>query len=115
MDMTGAYVSDANGDGKSDLFVYNYQDWSYEYLGTMISNGSSLSSSWKKDWVGEWNLGPSDMFEPCNYEGVAGKRDLIVHNKNWLGMIRNTSKSGGLKLQKIYYKWIHNYRYGRNW
>ena len=33
-------------------------------------------------WVGEWNLGQVDRFEPCNYEGVAGKRDLIVHNKD---------------------------------
>jgi len=21
----------------------------------------------------------------------------------------------GMHLQKIYYRWIHNYRYGRNW
>jgi hypothetical protein len=53
-----------------------------------------------------------DQFEPCNYEGGAAKRNLIVHNTNWLGMMRATP---GLQLQKIYYRWIHNYRYGRNW
>ncbi|MEG3906830.1 M64 family metallopeptidase [Microcoleus sp. w2-18bC1] len=106
------YLADINGDGKVDLFVYNCKDWSREYLGTMISNGSALSSNWVEDWVGEWNLGAVDQFIPCNYEGVAGKRDLFVHNQNWFGMIRANPV---LSLQKIYYRWIHNYRYGRNW
>lgn len=51
------YVADFDGDGKEDLFVYNYSDWSKEYLGTMVSSGASLTCSWKEDWVGEWNLG----------------------------------------------------------
>lgn len=106
------WVGDMKGDGKQDLFVYNASDWFREYLGTMVSNGSALSCSWKEDWVGEWNLGAADRFEPCNYEGVAGRRDLIVHNQHWLGMIRATPT---LQLQKIYYRWIHNYRHGRNW
>jgi hypothetical protein len=106
------FVGELKGDGKEDLFVYNCLDWSKEYLGTMISNGSSLSCSWKEDWVGEWNLGKVDNFVACNFEGAVGKRDLFVHNKDWFGMIRATP---GLSLQKIYYKWIHNYRYGRNW
>ena len=106
------WVADVNGDGKADLFVYNWQDWSTQYLGTMISNGSSLSASWVADWVGEWNLGGVDRFEPCNYEGVAGRRDLVVHNQDWLGLIH---AAPGLSLQKIYYRFIHNYPYGRNW
>jgi hypothetical protein len=109
------YISDLNGDGKTDLFVYNYLDWAREYLGAMVSTGTTLNSSWREDWVGEWNLGPPDIFEPCNYEGVAGKPDLFVHNQNWLGLIRHTPSLGGLNLQKIYYRWIHNYHYGRNW
>jgi hypothetical protein len=106
------WLGDVNGDGRRDLFVYNYQDWRTEYLGTMISNGSGLSASWKADWVGEWNLGAVDQFEVCNYEGVAGERDLFVHNLDWFGMIRATPV---LSLQRLYYRWIHNYRYGRNW
>jgi hypothetical protein len=106
------FVGNINGDTKDDLFVYNYQDWSKEYLGTMISNGNALACSWKEDWVGEWNLGAVDRFIPCNFEGVAGKRDLFVHNQNWFGMIKATPV---LSLQKLYYKWIHNYSYGRNW
>jgi hypothetical protein len=106
------YVGDINGDGKEDLFVRNYPDWNREYLGTMRSSGTSLSCQWKEDWVGEWNLGGIDEFIPCNFEGALGKRDLIVHNTNWLGMIRSTPN---LSLRKIYYKWIHNYKHGRNW
>lgn len=31
------YIGDFNGDGKADLFVYNDQDGSRHYLGTMIA------------------------------------------------------------------------------
>jgi hypothetical protein len=103
---------DIEGNGRTDLLVYNHEDWATQYLGTMVSNGSSLSGSWVSDWVGEWNLGAVDRFEPCNYEGVAGRRDVIVHNRDWLGMIRATPT---VSLQRIYYQWIHNYRHGRNW
>lgn len=106
------YVGDVDGNGRADLFVYNYQDWSTQYLGTMISTGSGLTCNWKSDWVGEWNLGSVDKFKPCNYEGGSRKRNLIVHNKDWIGLIRATPT---LSLQRIYHKWIHNYRYGRNW
>jgi hypothetical protein len=106
------WISDINNDGKADLFVYNHQDWGPEYLGTMITSGTDLVAAWREDWVGEWNLGSVDRFEPCDYEGVGGRRDLIVHNTDWLGMIRATPS---LSLQRIYYKWIHNYEYGRNW
>lgn len=106
------WLGDINKDGKSDLFVYNHQDWTPEYLGTMISSGTDVVSAWKADWVGEWNLGTVDRFEPCDYEGVGGRRDLIVHNQDWIGMIRATPT---LSLQRIYFRWIHNYKYGRNW
>src|SRR5207249_79741 len=67
------FPSDVNGDGKTDLFGFNCRDWSTEYLGKMISNGSSLSASYVADWIGEWNLGSVDQFETCNFEGVKGK------------------------------------------
>jgi hypothetical protein len=106
------WVADINRDGRADLFVYNHEDWATEYLGTMISSGTDLACAWKADWVGEWNLGHVDRFEPCDWEGAGGKRDLIVHNHDWIGMLRATP---GLSLQKLYFRWIHNYRYGRNW
>jgi hypothetical protein len=106
------WIADVNRDGRADLFVYNSSDWATEYLGTMTSSGTDLACAWKADWVGEWNLGSVDKFEPCDYEGVGGRRDLVVHNTNWIGMIRATPT---LSLQRLYFRWIHNYRYGRNW
>ena len=108
------YVSDVNGDGKYDLFAFNFVDWSHKYFGCMVSSGNALLPFLKEDRIGEWILGFDDMFEPCDYEGLPGKRDLIVHKQDWLGMIR-TDPSSDLILSKIYYKWIHNYKYGRNW
>ena len=106
------FKADITGDGKADLWAWNYQDWSEEYLGRMISSGTGLSASFTGDWVGEWNLGGGDKFEVCDYQGVRGQPDLFVHNTDWFGMIQGRR---GLSLQRIYYRWIHNYRYGRNW
>jgi hypothetical protein len=104
------WIGETNG--KAGLFVFNWQDWATEYLGTMVSDGTALSASWSADWVGEWNLGGPDQFVPCDYEGVGHRRDLMVHNQDWFGLIRATPT---LSLDRLYYRWIHNYRYGRNW
>ena len=106
------WVADCNGDGRDDLFVHNDEDWGHEYLGAMISNSKELNATRREDWVGEWSLGSQDRFLPCNYQGGAGTPDLIVHNADWLGMIRATP---ALVLDRVYHHWIHNYRYGRNW
>ena len=104
--------ADISGDGRTDLFVYNDQDWDTEYLGRMISTGSGLKADFVGGWVGEWNLGPTDVYEVCDFEGTTGEPDLFVHNNDWFGMIRGRK---GLSLQRLYFRWIHNYRYGRNW
>jgi hypothetical protein len=100
------------GDGRADLVVYNHEDWGPEYLGVMRSTGVGITASWSEDWVGEWNLGSVDRFEVGDVEGVGSRRDLVVHNNDWLGLIRATPT---LHLLKIYFRWIHNYRHGRNW
>jgi IgA Peptidase M64/FG-GAP-like repeat len=115
------FPSDINGDGKCDLWGWNHDDWSEEYLGKMISSGTGLAASFVGDWVGEWNLGPSDRFEVARFStartpvGVAaarGRSHLYVHNSDWFGVINGRS---GYALSKIYYHWIHDYRFGRNW
>lgn len=106
------YVADANGNGKADLIVSNNTNWSTEYLGTMFSSGTSLSCSWKADWVGEWNLGAVDRIKVGNYSGGAGRPNLVVHNRDWLGLMRSSPSP---TLDRLYHRWVHNYRYGRNW
>ncbi|WP_158502402.1 M64 family metallopeptidase [Vitiosangium sp. GDMCC 1.1324] len=99
------FVSDANKDGRGDLFVYNTTDWNTQYLGTLMSGGTTLSGSWSADWVGSWNLGVSDQFLSANYEGGAGKADLFVRNTEWFGLIRRTSS--GFTMDRHYYHWIY--------
>ncbi len=106
------FVGDLNGDRKADLWFFNAGDWSHVYLGAGISSGTGLSVTWAADWVGEWHLGMVDRFEPCNYRGGAGWPDLFVHNTDWFGMLRAAAPVG---LDRLYYRWIHDYRYGRNW
>ena len=41
-----------------------------------------------------------------------GPDRVIAHNRQWLGTFRT---SAPLTLDSIYNRWIHNYKYGRNW
>lgn len=104
------WISDANKDSKADLFVYNPAiNWSTEYLGTLMSSGSSLSGSWSADWVGGWNLGIVDMILAVNYEGGPGKADIFIRNDNWFGLLRRTPSS--FVMDRIYYHWIYTALY----
>ncbi len=106
------FVADVNGDRRSDLYVYNASDWNTQYLGTLLSSGTSLNGGWQDDWIGSWNLGPDDKLLVCNFNGGAGWDDLIVFNDNWLGLLR--SLSNRVALTSIYPKWIHNHQYQAN-
>ncbi|HEY5856098.1 MAG TPA: M64 family metallopeptidase [Aldersonia sp.] len=110
------FAADLNANGRCDLWAWNHQDWSEEYLGRMTSSGTVLAANFIGDWVGEWNLGPSDKFEVAKFTSTrgrfAGQPHLYVHNTDWFGVINGRS---GYTLSRIYYRWIHDYRYGRNW
>lgn len=103
------YVADINGDGRSDLYVYNADDWATEYLGTLRSSGTSLDGAFQSSWIGSWNLGSVDKFAVANFNGGAGWDDLLVFNDNWFGLLRSVTTS--IVLTAIYPKWIHNHEY----
>lgn len=109
------WLSDANRDGKKDLFVFNQAtDWSTEYLGSLVSNGTGLTGSWNADWVGGWNLGAVDQFVPSHYSAAGGTDTIFVHNQNWLGLLR--TNGGPFVMDRIYYHWIYNAPYdSRPW
>ncbi|MFL6196866.1 MAG: M64 family metallopeptidase [Thermoanaerobaculia bacterium] len=107
------FVSDANKDGKADLFVFNPKiNWSTEYLGALLSNGTALSGSWSEDWVlgipgaGGWNLGAVDTLASANYEGGAGKADVFIRNNDWIGLLRRTGT--GFVMDRHYFHWIYS-------
>ncbi|MCU1441859.1 MAG: hypothetical protein JWQ59_9 [Cryobacterium sp.] len=106
------FPADIDGTGRTGLFAWNSLDWSEEYLGRMVSQGSSLTADFIGDWVGEWNLGGQDSFEVGSIDGPSAGASLFVHNTDWFGVITG---SQSLALRRIYHRWIHNYRHGRNW
>jgi hypothetical protein len=103
------FPTDMDGNGKGDLYVYNAADWSTQYLGTLRSTGSNLGGGWQDDWIGSWNLGPSDSFLAANFNGGAGWDDLFVYNDKWFGLLK--SGNGSSSLSAIYPDWIHNHNY----
>lgn len=123
-------AADLTGSGKVGLFAWNMVDWSHAYAGRMISSGANLSADFREDWIDEWHLSSSDVFNrvpvyerfrPPIGEGrrvlpgpiiLRGPDRVLVHNRDWLGTFRGAQP---LQLNCIYNKWVHNYRYGRNW
>ncbi|MGH9713335.1 MAG: FG-GAP-like repeat-containing protein [Candidatus Acidiferrales bacterium] len=104
------FISDANKDGKADLFVSNPKiNWSFSYLGTLLSTGSSLTGSWSQEWVGGWHLGPADKILSTNYESGRGEADIYIRNNDWFGLLRRAP--AGFVMDRIYYHWIYTALY----
>ncbi|MEM9991321.1 MAG: VCBS repeat-containing protein, partial [Bacteroidota bacterium] len=104
------YVADINGDRKDDLYVYNSSDWSTQWLGTLLSDGSGIEADGKQsDWIGGWNLGSSDKLivddRPTGY-----RDNLYVHNTNWFGYMW-PHDSNGMYLKAMYKDYIHAFKH----
>ncbi|AZJ35650.1 hypothetical protein D6T69_09015 [Tenacibaculum singaporense] len=101
------YVADINGDGKDDLYVFNNQDWSTQYLGRVITNGSTVSASYQSDWIGGWNLGSSDKLIVDDRK--TGRDNLFIHNTNWFAYM--WPGSSNMYIKGMYKDYIHAFKY----
>ncbi|TDQ27553.1 M64 family metallopeptidase [Tenacibaculum caenipelagi] len=101
------YVADINGDGKDDLYVFNNQDWSTQYLGRVITNGSTVSVNYQSDWIGGWNLGSADKLIVDNRK--TGRDNLFIHNTNWFAYM--WSGTSNMYIKGMYKDYIHAFKY----
>lgn len=104
-------VSDVSGTGQQGLVVLNTIDWGSAYLGRLVSDGVSLTATQSVSPIGDWDIAPQDKIKACNIVGGVGQPNLMIYRQDRLGFFAlNPDVSPMLH----YFKWIHNYKYGRN-
>ena len=104
-------VAHVQADARAGLLVHNWTDTDTQYLGSLASNGTALSGYQVQGWLGEWDLGADDLVVVGDLEGDGFPRTFMLHNADWLGIGRTTP----MGLDRLYYRWIHDYHHGRNW
>jgi hypothetical protein len=91
------YALDYDGDGTTDLAIFNGYDWGPVYLGLMRVVDGRISPQKRydnaKDFLTGWQLRRGDRFRVADANGD-GRQDLVVYNaSNWstqyLGLLRS--------------------------
>lgn len=74
-------VGDFDGDGRQDLFVYNFSDWSMPYFAMLRATGSGFAGvrRFDRDLPGWGEMKPGDQFMVADIDGD-GKDDVVVFN-----------------------------------
>jgi len=74
-------VGDFDGDGRQDLFVYNFTDWAMPYFAMLRSTGTSFEGirRFDRNLPGWGSMTPSDEFHVADIDGD-GRDDIVVFN-----------------------------------
>ena len=94
------FVGDFNGDGRSDLYVFNGSDWSMPYLEMLASTGSNLNfvRRFDRDVPGWGEMRAHDRWTVADANGD-GRADLFVYNsRDWNTQYLGTLLSSGSQL-----------------
>lgn len=79
------YPADFDGDGKDDLFVFNYSDWLMPYFAMLKSNGTGFDCirMFSLELPGWDVMKPHDQFYVADFNGD-NKDDILVFNgRDW--------------------------------
>ena len=101
------WIADVNGDGKARSVRVQPQDWAPEYLGTMVSNGTGLSSVLAGGLGRRVEPRIGRPFRACELRGSGRPPGPLRPQPR---LVRDDPCNPELSLQRIYYQWIHNYR-----
>ncbi|MEX1079526.1 MAG: M64 family metallopeptidase [Homoserinimonas sp.] len=99
-------VGDFDGDGRDDLLVTNFTDWSMPYVATLISTGTgfTLTRRYDGDIPGWGGMRRRDQVQIGDFSG-SGRSDVLIWNaRDWssiyLGLCR--MQRGGLRCIRMY-------------
>jgi hypothetical protein len=111
------HVLDFNGDGTSDVAIFNGRNWGPEYLALFAVDEGFLTGERRyEDTIPGWDMRRRDRFWAANVDGDDDD-DLVVYNgENWsteyLGMLRS---DGDDALQGSWQDgWIGGWNLGEN-
>ena len=102
-------AADVNGDGRDDLVLLNTANWEQGLLCLLrMQPDYSLIPTFQLGGVGSWAFGPEDRIKAMSLNDD-DKIDLIIFNKDRLGML--LSEGQRFSLSAHYPDYIQNHRY----
>jgi hypothetical protein len=110
------FVADFNADGNDDLYVFNGEDWSKEYLEMLRSTGTNMANSRRfDDSVPGWGeMKKHDRWYVADIDGN-GREDLyVVNTRDWVTEYLGTLRSSGNNLSGGWQAdWIGSWNLGK--